>query len=98
MELFLPFQILVYILVKGNPIYLVVSQSGGVVSRLERLFVVGGFRVVCILNTLAIYRVIIIYIFIENPIYLCASQFGGVVNQLERLTVVDEFSIVCDLE
>ena len=59
---------------------------------------VGGFRVVCILNTLTIYRVIIIYIFIENPIYLCASQSGDVVNQLERLTVVHEFNIVCDLE
>ena len=50
------------------------------------------------LNTLAIYRVTVIYIFIEDPIYLCASQSGNVLNQLERFTVVDEFSIVCDLE
>ena len=47
-QLFLPFQVLVYTLVTGNPIYLVASQSGSVVNQLERLFVVGGFRVVCI--------------------------------------------------
>ena len=31
---------------------------------------VGGFRVVCNLNTLVIDMVILGYIFIENPIYL----------------------------
>ena len=51
-------------MVKGIPYIFVASQSGGVVNRLERLFVVGGFRVVCILNTLAIYRVILIYTYL----------------------------------
>ena len=59
---------LVYTVVKGNPIYFFfASQSGDVVNRLEILFMIGGFQVVCNLNTLVIDRV---YISIENPIYL----------------------------
>ena len=34
--------------IKGIPYIFVASQSVGVVNLLERLFVVGGFRVVCI--------------------------------------------------
>ena len=39
---------LVYSVIKEIPYIFVASQSGGFVNRLERLFVVGGFRVVCI--------------------------------------------------
>ena len=54
---------------KGIPYILVASQSGDVVNRLEILFMIGGFQVVCNLNSLVIDRVYI-YIYIENPIYL----------------------------
>ena len=62
-ELFLPLKVLVYTLVKGIPYIFVASQSGDVVNRLEILFMVGGFRVVCNLNTLVIDRVILRHIY-----------------------------------
>ena len=45
---------------------MIFASQSGVINRLEILFI-GGFQVVCNLNTLVIDRV---YIFIENPIYL----------------------------
>ena len=45
LELFLPLKVLVYTVVKKViPYILFASQSGGVVNRLEILFMVGGFR------------------------------------------------------
>ena len=56
---------------------------------------VGGFRVVCNLNTLVMDRVILGYIyFYRIPFIYCASQSGDVVNQLERLLVVDWNALV----
>ena len=52
MELFLPWNVLVYTVVKGIPYIFVTARSGNVVNRLERLFMVGGFQVVYRLNTL----------------------------------------------
>ena len=50
---------------------------------------VGGFRVVCNLNTLVIDRVILRHIyFYRIPFIYCASQSGNVVNQLEILLIV----------
>ena len=40
------------------------SQSGDVVNHLEILFMVGGLRVICNLNTLVIDRVTIEYIYL----------------------------------
>ena len=57
------------------PYIFVASQFGDVVNQLEILFMVGGFRVVCNLNTLVIDRLILGYIFIENPNYLLYEAY-----------------------
>ena len=49
---------------KGIPYILVASQSSDVVNRLEILFMIDGFQVVCNLNTLVIDRVILGYIYL----------------------------------
>ena len=55
---------------KGIPYVLVASQSGDVVNRLEIVFMIGGFQVVCTLNTLVIDRVIFGYIYIYKESHL----------------------------